>query len=103
MNETEKVNAEDVKDNSDGSSKAYEEWAKTLSASQRKSCIDHCLDEYEATFEVVKTHRKIDAEHLKEAKAWCEKQKKLLRILGYHKRMPPLVKKSETNGELIFK
>lgn len=70
-------------------------WATTMSANDRKVSILVCLDEYEAAAEsFAKRGNNQDQASIKVAKAWCERQKHMLRALGYRKRMPIIGRKT---------
>jgi hypothetical protein len=71
-----------------------EEWVKSLNKAQKKEGIESCLDEYEATLEILGKHENVKPDQLKVAKSWCDKQKHTLRLLGYRKRLPAFGKSS---------
>lgn len=80
-----------------------EEWVAAMTAGQKKFHVAACLDEFEAASESVRLTKGDDV-GLKIAKAWGERQKKHLRILGYRKRMPVIggkQTKPEADGGLF--
>jgi len=67
-----------------------EQWVKSLNRLQKKEAIESCLDEYDATLEIIGKYKKVNPEQLKVAKSWCNQQKQTLRLLGYRKRLPAI-------------
>ena len=66
----------------------YVAWIKSMSTAEKKLYINVCLDEFEATIDSVKHSKCYDAMVFKLAKSWGEHHKKLLKLLGYRKRLP---------------
>jgi len=83
-----------------------EQWVKSLNRLQKKEAIDSCLDEYDATLEIIGKHKKVNPDQLKVARSWCVKHKHILRLLGYRKRLPLIEdknsKSSSNSSENIF-
>ena len=67
---------------------SFEDIVKTLTNAQKRRHIEYCLDEFDAAVEGVRHAKGGDASLLKEAKAWGERQKKFLKLLGHRKHMP---------------
>ena len=60
----------------------------SLNAAGRKAYVRAFLDEFEATFDAAREAKGMTPEHMKEARARGEHLKRLLRLLGYSKRLP---------------
>ena len=74
-----------------------------MSAKDRKAYVSACLEEYEAAAE---NFRRLgvspDPAKAKVARAWGERQKRMLRALGHRKRMPVIGRKASPEEGSIF-
>ena len=63
-------------------------FAASLDAKGKASYVKVFLDEFEATLESTSKAQELSPDSLKAARVWGEHLKRMLRLMGHHKRLP---------------